>query len=165
MVIKALFAYLSFTLKNRITKDNYYKIICSNWSTSTYINEAFFILTNVHAAQQIQMSFSFIQISWYRSTEGYGMHRSVCIVACCNRCLCSILCLSNYCCVFTVSQHGSIWPLWLTTTMKGQITDSFPRDWQHLSPSIFITFSHTLCYTPSLCLAIPFLLLYKAVTH
>lgn len=65
-----------------------------------------------------------------------------------------------------VRQHEGIWPLRLTTAMKGQIThSSFTQDWHHLSPSIFITSSHTLCYTPSLCLSIPFLLLYKAVTH
>lgn len=75
-------------------------------------------------------------------------------------------CLSNYCCLSMVRQHNGIWPLGLTTTMKGQIThSSFTQDWHHLSPSIFITPSHTLCYTPSLCLSIPFLLLYKAATH
>lgn len=63
-------------------------------------------------------------------------------------------------------QHEGVWPLRLTATMKGQIThSSFTQDWHHLSPSIFITSSHTLCYTPSLWLSIPFLLLYKAVTH
>ena len=56
-----------------------------------------------------------------------------------------------------VRQHEGIWPLRLTTAMKGQIThSSFTQDWHHLSPSIFITSSHTLCYTPSLCSPSPF---------
>lgn len=66
-------------------------------------------------------------------------------------------CQSNYCRLFIVSQHESIWP-------KGQITDSFTHDWHHLAPSIFITSSHTLCYTPVRA-ATPFLLVYKAVIH
>lgn len=71
-----------------------------------------------------------------------------------------------YCCLSMVRQHEGIRCLCLTTTMKGQITHyCFTQDWHHRSPSIFITPFHTLCCTPSLCLSIPFLLLYKFVTH
>lgn len=74
---------------------------------------------------------------------------SVCLMLHCTVSVSPSPCLSNYCCLSMLRQHEGIWPLWLTTTMWGQITHF---SFLHKTGTIFLLPSSSLPLTHSVTL-------------